>query len=57
MTLEEKVAQLHCLWQQKRRILGDDGLLSPLVAWEIRRIGGGAVTAPRWLSTVESRAG
>ena len=46
MTLEEKVAQMLCLWQGKRAITGRDGRFDPARAPKWFRIGVGRIERP-----------
>src|SRR3712207_4374423 len=46
MTLEEKVAQTHCIWQQKSLILDDKGNFSPDKAKDILKYGIGQIARP-----------
>jgi beta-glucosidase-like glycosyl hydrolase len=44
MTLEEKVAQTHALWQQKRLIMDEHGAFSPAKAESVLKLGIGQIT-------------
>lgn len=46
MTLEEKVAQTHALWQQKSRIMDANGNFAPDKAKEVLKYGIGQITRP-----------
>lgn len=46
MTLEEKVAQLTCIWEDKNEILGDDGRFDPAKAAAVLPHGIGHVARP-----------
>ncbi len=46
MTLEEKVAQTHALWQQKRLIMDEQGNFSPEKARGVLKNGIGQITRP-----------
>ncbi len=46
MTLEEKVAQLVCIWADKNKLLDEDGGFAPEKAAEVIPLGVGAVARP-----------
>lgn len=46
MTLEEKVAQMQCLWLQKKNVLDDKGNVDPKKAKEVLKNGIGQIARP-----------